>query len=110
MTAENRRREMMFFMLSHNRTTYEQLAQEFGVSKATVRKDIQILMCSYPITTVRGRYGGGIKLEEWYTGDSLKRAQLRQQQMDLMDKLKAFLAEEDLPIFDTIVRLILRTW
>ena len=23
-------------------------------------------MCSYPIETVRGRYGGGVKVADWY--------------------------------------------
>ena len=42
--------------------TVENLASEFGVSEKTIRRDIEELSCSYPIETVRGRYGGGVKV------------------------------------------------
>ena len=33
------------------------LATEFGVSVRTIKNDIDILSLSYPIETIRGRYG-----------------------------------------------------
>ena len=29
-------------------------------------RDVEELMCSYPIETIRGRYGGGVKVSDWY--------------------------------------------
>jgi len=46
--------------------TVVNLTQEFGVSEKTIRRDIEDLMCSYPIETVCGRYGGGVKVADWY--------------------------------------------
>ena len=44
----------------------DNLASEFGVSEKTIRRDVEELMCSYPIETIRGRYGGGVKVSDWY--------------------------------------------
>ncbi len=42
------------------------LCSEFGVTRRTIQRDITALTCSLPIETVRGRYGGGVKLEDGY--------------------------------------------
>ena len=47
-------------------TTEAALAERFGVSERTIRKDIIELSRKIPIRTVRGRYQGGIWLEEWF--------------------------------------------
>jgi len=39
---------------------------EFGVSRSTILRDVATLTCSLPIETVRGRYGGGVKLADDY--------------------------------------------
>ena len=44
----------------------DNLAQEFDVSENTIRRDLEVLMCSFPIETVRGRFGGGVKVADWY--------------------------------------------
>ncbi len=46
--------------------TAENLAAEFGVSERTVRRDIGELTLRFPLETVRGRHGGGIRLCSWY--------------------------------------------
>ena len=57
------RRQMILEALSDRRQeTVENLAAEFGVSKRTIRYDIEILGCSAPIYTVQG--GGGGKHQE----------------------------------------------
>ena len=38
----------------------------FGVSNQTIQNDIMALTGSYPIETVCGRYGGGIRLMNGY--------------------------------------------
>ena len=63
----NERRAAIFDALCIRRQdTVENLASEFGVSEKTIRRDIEELSCSYPIETVRGRYGGGVKVADWY--------------------------------------------
>lgn len=32
----------------------------------TIRRDIAVLMCSYPIETVCGHYGGGVRVADWF--------------------------------------------
>ena len=61
------RRQMILEALSDRRQeTVENLAAEFGVSKRTIRYDIEILGCSAPIYTVQGG-GGGIRVADgWY--------------------------------------------
>lgn len=60
------RRQLLLETLSIRRfDTIDNLATEFGVSKRTIRYDIQRLSCSVPITMVRGRYGG-VKVDDGY--------------------------------------------
>ncbi len=62
MTAIERREAILDALCVRRQDTYENLAQEFGVSYSTIRRDIEVLACSYPIEPVRGRHGGGSML------------------------------------------------
>ncbi|MGD1820082.1 MAG: HTH domain-containing protein [Pleomorphochaeta sp.] len=65
--SPNERQKALIELLCYKcHGTYKNLAQEFGVSKRTIRYDIEILTLSYPIETVSGRYGGGVKIADWY--------------------------------------------
>ena len=57
-----RRQRLMEVLCLRRHDTYDNLASEFKVSKMTIRRDIAALTCSYPIETVRGRYGGGVRV------------------------------------------------
>ena len=46
--------------------TIANLAEEFGVSVRTLRRDIEVLSMREPIYTVRGRYGGGVYVLDGY--------------------------------------------
>lgn len=46
--------------------TCDNLANELHVSTKTIRRDIGILMCQYPIETVSGRFGGGVRVMNGY--------------------------------------------
>ena len=46
--------------------TAENLAAEFGVSERTIRRDVEELTLRFPLETVRGGHGGGIRLCAWY--------------------------------------------
>ena len=61
------RQQAIANVLVHRRPeTVANLLTEFGVWRSTVRRDGATLTCSLPIETVRGRYGGGVKLADDY--------------------------------------------
>ena len=66
MSTAERRLKIVERLCIIRHDTYHNLAHEFGVSRETIRRDILVLMCSYPIETVRGRYGGGVKISDDY--------------------------------------------
>lgn len=64
--SQTERREAIKRILEDRRSEkIENLAQELNVSIRTIKYDIEELACSYPIETVRGRYGGCVKLSDW---------------------------------------------
>ena len=65
MTALERREQIMQNMVIRREEKIANLALEFGVSERTIRNDIEVLACSYPIETVRGN-GGGVFLDKNY--------------------------------------------
>lgn len=65
MSAVERRNELIRILETRRKDTYDNLAFELGVSKSTIRRDIEALTRDYPITTIPGN-GGGVMVEEWY--------------------------------------------
>ena len=65
MTATERREEIMRIMVARRQENMTNLAAELGVTTRTIRTDIEILTCQYPLTTVRGN-GGGVLLDPSY--------------------------------------------
>ena len=70
------------------------------MTERTIRTDIEILSCSYPIETVRGRYGGGVRVADWYHRD---RKTLSPEQVDLLKRLAPGLAVQDLMTLNSII-------
>lgn len=66
MRPNERRAAILDALCVRRQDTVANLAEEFGVNEKTIRRDIEELACSYPIETVRGRYGGGVKVLDWY--------------------------------------------
>jgi len=66
MSLSERRQRLLEVLCLRRHDTYDNLAHEFNVSKMTIRRDITALTCSYPIETVRGRYGGGVRVKTDY--------------------------------------------
>jgi len=88
-------------VLCHRRhDTYDNLAHEFGVSKGTIRNDIAILTCSYPIETVCGRYGGGIIISDPHfpSGKTLSYEQAK-----LLRKLRDQLEGHDYVVLNSVL-------
>ena len=58
----NERREAILEVLCKRRQeTIDNLAQEFGVSRRTIRYDIEELSWAYPIESLPGRDGGRVR-------------------------------------------------
>ena len=99
MSPNERRQELLETLCRRRKDTYDNLAHEFGVSKRTIRYDIETLSCSYPIETVSGN-GGGVKIADWY---HLNRKTLNPGQVALLKKLGAQLQGADLATLNSII-------
>ena len=66
MPPTERRQKLLELLCIRRHDTCDNLAHEFHVSSATIRRDIAVLTCSYPIETVCGRYGGGVRIADGY--------------------------------------------
>ena len=78
----------------------ERRAAIFDASEKTIRRDIEELSCSYPIETVRGRYGGGVKVADWYHQN---RKTLSPEQAELLKRLAPSLEGDDLAVMNSII-------
>lgn len=112
MTAMERREAILDVLCQRKHDQIKNLAEEFGVSERTIRTDIEVLSCSYPIETVRGRYGGGVKVADWYHRD---RKTLSPEQVALLKRLAPGLKGQDLATLNSIINTFgpccyLRIW
>lgn len=101
MSPVERRQQLLEVLCRRRHDTCENLANEFKVSKRTIYSDIELLMCSYPVETVCGRYGGGVKVPDGYYishHDSLT-----PKQVDLLRKLSGQLEGDDLDTLNSIL-------
>ena len=95
-----RRQEMLEYLCIVRKTTRVDLMYRFNISKNTVDRDLQILMCSYPIDTIRGVAGGvcvadGFRLGMKYLSDKQK---------VLLEKLSETLSGEELVTMQSILK------
>lgn len=100
MSQAERRFQLLHVLCLRRHDTYDNLAREFHVCKRTIRYDIAALMCEYPIETVCGRYGGGVKVREDYFPS---RKTLNAKQVGLLIRLSAQLEGEDLVTISSII-------
>ena len=97
----NERRELLLeSLLQRREDTIDNLASEFGVNERTIRRDIELLTSSYPLETVRGRYGGGVRVADWYRQG---RKYLTSEQEALLNKLASTLRGEELATMNGIL-------
>ena len=101
MRPNERRQEIMETLCHRRQETMANLAFEFGVSVRTIRNDIDCLSLSYPLETVRGRYGGGVKV---MNGFYMNRKYLKPEQRDLMVRLSQNLSGKDLAVMNGILQ------
>lgn len=99
MTPSERREAILNVLCKRRQETVQNLAYEFGVSVRTIKYDIEELTLAHPIETVRGRYGGGVKVADgYYVG----RKYLKPSQQELLKKLAEQLSDEDKAVMDSI--------
>ena len=96
-----RRQQVLEHIIRQRRTTLNELCVEFNVSLSTIRRDITILSCSYPITTAQGG-GGGIKIADGYR---LGMKYLSPSQTVLLKKLSEKLTGEELSTMQSILKV-----
>lgn len=65
MNPWERRQKILEILCLQRHETIGNLAHEFSISQETIRRDITILICSYPVETVRGGHGG-VKVADWF--------------------------------------------
>ncbi len=105
MTPTERRQELLEILSRRRHDTYDNLAREFNVSKMTIRRDVAVLMCSYPVETVHGGRHGCVKVADWFVLGyrSTVRKTLTHPQMELLRKLREQLAGDDLDTLNSIL-------
>lgn len=100
MTANERRMAILETLCVRRKDTIENLAFEFGVSKRTIRYDIESLSLSYPVYSVPGK-GGGIEVMDGYR---LGRKYLNDKQSALLERLAKGLTGEDAVVMKEILK------
>lgn len=100
MDAVERRQQILELLCQRRKDTMQNLAAELGVSERTIRRDVEILTRSYPLETVYGRYGGGVRVADWY---HLDRQRMSPKQTALLRRLAADLRGEDLEVMEQIL-------
>lgn len=94
------RRQQILILLSHKRAiTLSELIAECGASRSTIKRDIEILSCSVPIFTVRGKGGGIYVSDGWY----LSRIYLTDAQETLLHRLSESLTDDDMYVMQSIL-------
>lgn len=99
MTPSERREAILKVLCQRRQDKIDNLAFEFGVSIRTIKNDIVELSLAYPIETVRGRYGGGVKVADgYYYGRNF----LKPKQQELLKRLQVGLTGDDLETMNSI--------
>lgn len=100
MSQAERRLRLLNVLCLRRHDTYDNLAHEFNVCKRTIRYDVAALMCEYPIETVCGRYGGGVKVSDDFFP---YRKALNAKRISLLIRLSAQLDGEDQATISSII-------
>ena len=82
-SAIERRQEILERLSVRRVDTIGNLMVEFGVSRSTIKRDLEIIGLSAPIYTVKGK-GGGVRVMNGY---DYGRRDLKPDQVDLLEKL-----------------------
>lgn len=100
MNSYERQSAIMDILCGERHTTTSRLASMFGVTMRTIRNDITVLSLRYPIQTVRGRYGGGVQLADWFWPQAKT---LAFEQKELLQRVRSTLTGKDLTVLNSIL-------
>ena len=101
MNPWERRQKILEVLCLRRHDTYRNLAHEFNVSTGTIRRDIVVLTCSYPIETVQGGHGG-VRVAEWFHMD---RRALNSAEITFLRRLGESLDGPDLEMLNRIIAI-----
>ena len=99
MNPWERRQKILEILCLRRHETIGNLAHEFNVSRGTIRRDIVVLTCSYPIETVQGGHGG-VRVAEWF---HLDRRSLNFAEITFLRRLGESLDGSDLEMLNRII-------
>ena len=99
MNPWERRQKILEVLCLRRQETTDNLAHEFHVSRETIRRDITILTCSYPIETVQGGHGG-VRVADWF---HLDRRMLNSDEITFLRRLEGQLDGADREMLDRII-------
>ena len=101
MNPWERRQKILEILCLRRHETTENLAHEFNVSRETIRRDITVLTCSYPVETVQGSHGG-VRVADWF---HLDRRALNSDEITFLRKLEGRLDGTDREMLNRIITL-----
>lgn len=98
-TPDDRRHKMQEYLSAKRKVTYRELADEYGITRRTAMRDIEILTLSVPLETVPGN-GGGVKvMDGWYSN----RLYMSEDQKLLLIELRETLTGKKREIMESIL-------
>lgn len=100
MSQRERQLEILQILSAERQTTVKRLAEHFGVSEKTIRRDIETLTLSAPIYTQTGPKGGIRVMNGWYAN----RHYLTANQEALLKELMEGLQPEKVEIMQSILK------
>lgn len=65
-SATERRQLILEYISDMRKVTIQNIVDEFDISRATAKRDIELISCSYPIVTENWRGGGIRAMDGWY--------------------------------------------
>lgn len=90
---------MQEYLSAKRKVTYRELADEYGITRRTAMRDIEILTLSVPLETVPGN-GGGVKvMDGWYSN----RLYMSEDQKLLLIELRETLTGKKREIMESIL-------
>ena len=100
MTAAERQDLIMATLRKQQTARIRDFATACGCTERTIRSDIAALTATFPLMTVQGRYGGGIKLADWYQP---QRTCLGPEQIETLKRLANSVSRKDRMILNSIL-------
>ena len=99
-SAIERRQRIIEILNMRRSEKIDNLAFELNVERRTIRRDIEVLACSYPIDTKKGT-GGCVYVQD---GFDLYERYLTAKQFELLERLKETLTSEEEKVMETILK------